>query len=245
VAIEQCLRSDTEMTGIYVETLFQKATEQQYNLDIVKSYFYFAYVSDVEGSYDQAIEYLYKALDIELTKEESEFLSRVYSLRGKLNEQYERNLEALDDFRTSQRIAITFNNDVGKANAIANLGKLHRKTEEYHKALENSKKAYEITKNTGYKDEISRINIIMGLGGAYLKLKQSDSALIYIEKGIERSRYIFDDEGVSYFYIDYGIAYFLKKEYLTAWDYFDKAEEIIKELGNNMRLVEVYYYVAK
>ncbi len=245
ICIEEYLRSDAEITNLNIDIFHERAIKQLHKLNIAKSYFYYSYLADVEGSHQEAITYIYKALKVNLNEEESEFLFRIYSLRGKLHEQYGKESKALDDFLTSQKIAVKYNNDVGRANAITNLGKLRRKAEEYRSALEHSKKAYKIAMKPDYTDEISRINIIMGVGGAYLKLKQPDSALIYINKGIERSRVFGDNEGVSYFYIDYGIAYLLKGNYLKALDYFEKAEKIILEIKNQMRLVEVYYYIAK
>lgn len=243
--IEECLRSSPELTDFYIDILLDRASKQLHNLHLAKSYFYYGYVADVKGEYKKAEEYVYMALSVDLNNKESEFLFRIYSLRGKLREQYGKNEAALDDFKTSLRISKKYNNDIGKANAIANLGKMHRKADEYHKALEYSKKAYAIAMKPLYDDEISRINIIMGVGGANLKLKRPDSAIVYINKGIKRSLDYGDTEGVSYFYIDYGIANFIKKEYIKARDYFEKAEEIIQGLANEKRLIEVYYYIAK
>lgn len=243
--IEECLRSSPELTNLYVDILQDRAAKQLHNLHFAKSYFYYGYVADVKGEYNKAEDYVYMALSVDLNDEESEFLFRIYSLRGKLREQYGSDEDALDDFKTSLNISKKYNNDVGKANAIANLGKLQRKANRYHKALEHSKKAYSIAMKPNYGDEISRINIIMGVGGAYLKLKKPDSAIAYINKGIKRSFDFGDIEGVSYFYIDYGIANFIKKEYIKARDYFEKAEEIIQGLSNDKRLIQVYYRIAK
>ncbi|WP_298427703.1 tetratricopeptide repeat protein [uncultured Kordia sp.] len=254
--IEEYLRSDQEdVTNLYINTLYERALKQLNSLNIVKSYFYYAYAEDVKGKYKDASEYIYKALGtgIELNEKDSEFLFRVYSLRGKIREQETEDSLAHKDFKTSLDISIKYNNDVGEANAIANLGKLRRKAKEYLQALAHYKTAYEIAIKTDNETtiktddfyEISRINIIMGVGGSYLKLKQPDSALKYIEKGIKRSRNYGDIEGVSYFYNDYGIAYELKKEYKKALEYFEKAEKIILEFKNKVRTIEVYYHIAK
>lgn len=243
--IKSSLRSDTKKTKRYIDVLHNRALKESNNLLKVKSYFYYAYVADIVGDYTEAKDYITKALEIKLTKKETEFLFRVYSLRGKVYEQCGNDTLALRDFKTSLSISKKYDNDFGKSIAIANIGKLRRKANHYITALEHYKMAYALTKKPNYPHEISRINIIMGLGGTYLKLKQPDSALIYINKGIKRSRDIDDVEGVSYFYIDYGIAYFLKKDYPKALDYFYKAEEIIKEFSNEKRLIEVYYYIAK
>jgi len=245
VCIEEYLRSDLEKTKFYIDILQKKAFKELSNLNIAKSYFYYAYVADVEGSYQETIKYIYKAIKVDLNEEESEFLFRIYSLRGKAHEQYGNKVEAMLDFKTSLSISEKYDNDIGKANAIANFGKLRRKANEYRQALEHYKRAHKIAMKHGYDDEISRINIIMGVGGSYLKLKQPDSALNYINRGIKRSRNYGDKEGVSYFYNDYGIAYSLKREYPKALEYFDKAEKIILELKNQMRVIEVYYHIAK
>ncbi|WP_046758483.1 helix-turn-helix domain-containing protein [Kordia jejudonensis] len=243
--IDICLRSDIETTKHYIDILHERASKELNNLNSVKSYFYYAYAADVEGNYQKTLDYIYKALKIDLNLEETEFLLRVYSLRGKAHEQFGNDSLALMDFRTSLDISNKYDNDFGKSIAIANFGKLRRKANEYQQALAHYKTAHEIAMKPNYEKEIARINIIMGLGGTYLRLKQPDSALIYIDNGIKRSRDYGDLEGVSYFYVDYGIAYLLKKRYARALQYLENAEEIIKNFTNEKRLIEVYYYMAK
>lgn len=238
-------QSDYEEIQLYINTLHTRAKKYLLNSYLVKSYYHFAYTEDVRGEYIEAIKYLYKALEVDLNDDEYESVFSIYTLRGKVYEQCGDDVKAFNDFETSLKIAEKHNDDARRAIAIANYGKIRRKAGEYHQALEHYKRALKIAMESDSIKEIPRINMIMGVGGSFLKLKKPDSALYYINRGIKKSRDINDIEGISYFYNDYGMAYILKEEYTKAIEYFEKAERITKELTNEKRLIEIYYNIAK
>ena len=155
------------------------------------------------------------------------------------------NKKALELYLKALDIANAQNDIQLKIKAKANIAKIKRRMEFFDEALEIYKNNAELAEQYQFEDPLIAINSYMGVGGTFLRLQQPDSTLYYSKIGLQKSLEINDDEGVSYFYIDFGIAYFIKGDFEVAIDYLTKAEKITKRLNNQKRLTEIYYYIGK
>lgn len=128
--------------------------------------------------------------------------------------------------------------------AYANMAKIMRNAKRFEEALEIYKKSYRQRELLSIKDKnIARV--LMGIGGTFLKMQEPDSALYYSKKGFEISKSINDKSGESFFQHDFGVAYYLKKDYTKALQHLDTAKTYITFLKNDERLSETLFNIGR
>ncbi len=76
----------------------------------------------------------------------------------------------------------TFKNDKQLGDTYHNLGEIYNDRKEYNEAITNHKRSLELSKNTGYK--IGVRNATESLSNLYFKLKQVDSAYLYLRESM-------------------------------------------------------------
>ncbi|MBC8756357.1 helix-turn-helix domain-containing protein [Kordia sp. YSTF-M3] len=88
------------------------------------------------------------------------------------------------------------------------------------------------------------INYHMFLAKAYQAEKELDSALLYIDKGINIADYYNDIEGTAYLFELKGKAYTAKKLFPEAYENLIKAKDIFETLENNKQVSKIIYLLA-
>lgn len=128
--------------------------------------------------------------------------------------------------------------------AYVNMAKIMRNAKRFDEALKIYKKSYKQRKSLNIKEKnIARI--LMGIGGTFLKMQEPDSALYYSRKGFKISKSINDKSGESFFQHDFGVAYYLKKDYTKALQHLDTAKSYIISLKNDERLSETLFNTGR
>ncbi len=245
VFINQHKYSNPDLANKYAEILLEKSKNNNDKRGVYDAYIQKSRIANIEGNYSLAIQHADAAiLTADALKDD---ILKAFPLLIKGNAivylgdnkgALENYLKALDIGNSSKEIEII-------VRAKANIAKVKRRMEFYEEALEIYKNNALLAEKHTFKDELVAINSYMGIGGTFLRLQQPDSTLHYSKIGLQKSLAINDDEGVSYFYIDIGIAYFIKGDFEIAVDYLQKAEKITKGLNNQKRLTEIYYYIGK
>lgn len=140
--------------------------------------------------------------------------------------------------------AATKNNKKEIFLARANMAKILRNAKRYEEALKIYKESYKQRESLKIQPKnIARV--LMGIGGTFLKLQEADSALYYSRKGFQISTSINDKSGESFFHHDFGVAYYLKKDYEKALQHLDTAKTYITYLKNDERLSETLFNIGR
>ena len=224
---------DIDRAILYTKTLLQFAINT--NDEKMKQYahLHIALNADIKGDHETAIRYT--KLCLTYFKKDKRFIYLefdTHSLLGRILEQLGKDKAATANFLAAQAIAEKLENPKLLSSVTRNLGKMKRKAGRFEDALADYKKAnYIYPKRKSY----------MGIGGSYLKLNQPDSAIVYSNKGLQKALHEENTLHTSYYYIDIGIAYFLKQNYSASLKNLQSAKSLIH---NEKRLVEVYYYIG-
>ncbi len=243
--ITQQKHSNPDLAKKYTHILLEKSKRSNDLKGVFDAYFQNGRIANIEGNYELAITYCDSAIVTAKQLKNDISLAEAYLTKGNATVYLGNNKEALASYLKALEIANQKKNIELKIRAKANIAKIKRRMEFFEEALEIYKNNAQLAEQYQFEDQLIAINSYMGIGGTFLRLQQPDSTLHYSKIGLQKSLAINDDEGVSYFYIDIGIAYFIKGDFEIAIDYLSKAEKITKGLNNKKRLTEIYYYIGK
>ncbi|WP_420571603.1 helix-turn-helix domain-containing protein [Kordia sp.] len=237
--------SNPDLAKKYAKILLEKSKKSNNIKGIFNAHFQNARIAMIEGNYSITIQYCDSAIMNAQKLKNDVSLADSYLTKGTAIVYLGDNKKALEMYLKALDIANKLNDIQLKIKAKANIAKIKRRMEFFDEALEIYKNNVRLAEKHQFEDQLIAINSYMGVGGTFLRLKKPDSTLHYAKIGLQKSLAINDDEGVSYFYIDIGIAYFIKGDFEIAIDYLKKAEKITKDLNNQKRLTEIYYYIGK
>jgi tetratricopeptide (TPR) repeat protein len=237
--------SNPELSKKYARILIAKSKNEQDSIQLFNAYAQCCKISNIEGNYEEAIKHCDSAIVTAKALKNQLFLAEVYLTKGNAIVYLGDNKEALANYLNALDIAKILNDIEFEIATKANIAKIKRRMGFYEEALSIYKNNANLAEQHDFDNKLILINAHMGIGGTYLRLQEPDSTLHYAEIGLQKSLAINDDEGVSYFYIDIGIAHFIKGDFEVAIDYLKKAEKITKGLNNQNRLTEIYYYIGK
>ncbi len=243
--IIQQKHSNPDLAKKYTQILLEKSRSSNDLKGIFEAHFQNGRIANIEGNYSLAIQHCDSAITTAKKLKNDISLAEAYLTKGNAIVYLGDNKEALACYLKALDIANLRNDIELKIRAKANIAKIKRRMEFFEEALEIYKNNAQLAEQYQFEDQLIVINSYMGIGGTFLRLHQPDSTLHYSKIGLQKSLAINDDEGVSYFYIDIGIAYFIKGDFEVAIDYLTKAEKITKGLNNQKRLTEIYYYIGK
>lgn len=242
--IYNVIDEDVHKAEIYIDTLLIKATTTDNVLLKAELYLRKGVLLTKKGEFNNALDTLVSGVnlikDIKGLPLKNLFLLRignVYALADKSDiamSYYTKVYEDASAKNTKKELILS----------SINMAKLMRNAERYEKALEMYKVAYKQTAQIDMK-ESNVARILMGIGGTYLKLHQPDSAIYYSEKGYKISKSINDKTGESFFHHDFGVAYYLKKEYSKGLQYLDSARIYIEAIKNDERLSETLFNTGR
>lgn len=237
--------SNPELSKKYARILVAKSKKEQDSIQLFNAHAQSCKIANILGDYEEAIKHCDSAIVTAKALKNQLFLAEVYLTKGNAIIYLGDNKEALANYLNALDIAKQQNAVEFEVAAQANIAKIKRRMGFYEEALSIYKSNASLAEQHSFENKMILINAYMGIGGTYLRLQQPDSTHKYSEIGLQKSLAINDLEGVSYFYIDIGIAHFIKGNFETAIDYLKKAEKIAKGLNNQNRLTEIYYYIGK
>lgn len=237
--------SNPELAKKYARILVVKSKKTKDSIHLYRGYVQCCKIASIEGNYELAIQLCDSAMTVAEKMNNQIFLAQAHLANGNAEVYLGNNKKALDNYIKTLNIAEKIKALKYELAAKANIAKIKRRMGFYEEALSIYKNNVLLASQHNFDNKTMLINSYMGVGGTFLRLQQPDSTLKYAEIGLQKSLAINDMEGVSYFYIDIGIAHFIKGSFETAIDYLKKAEKITKGLNNQNRLTEIYYYIGK
>jgi len=240
--IGENINNDFEKATAYSNQLISYALRQEDSVTVAKAYLQKGIILTKKGSYQTAIDTLRKGLtyieNIDV-REKNLFLLRI----GNAYVQDKKDETALMYYTQVQEDAFSKNKKKDRVKALINIAKIKRNAGNFEEALRDYQSSYKKAVALDMKKPVIA-RTLMGIGGTYLTMHQPDAALQYSRKGYEISKAIDDKVGMSYFDVDFGIAYYLKGDYETSLGYLKKAQTFIKAVNNEKRLPETLFYVG-
>jgi AraC-like DNA-binding protein len=133
-------------------------------------------------------------------------------------------------------------NDINAYNYISiKKGSIAYELERYQEALKIYK---ENLSKKGF-DNVSKLDIKLGLVKTYINLNKQDSAYVFIKRGIEESRKSNLKEHEIHFLAQLGLIYIDKKDFQNAKITFEKALIIAQEIESNNLITEINIRISK
>ncbi|WP_162820035.1 helix-turn-helix domain-containing protein [Kordia sp. SMS9] len=237
--------SKPQIAKIYTEVYHKKATSEKNQKSIIDSYFYFAFLADVQGKFTESVGLINKGIS-KATTEKDSILIRFYNLRGKAHGQYGKYADAAADFNMALQISQKYHERKGENIAKINIALLQMETKQYHESLKTYHEMFRISEDSTLISENSRNSIIIGISDNFLRTKQLDSARFYLDLGLKESAANNDEESLSYLYPFDALYYYHRGDIPKSLEILKKAKEAILSLQeHDTRNIQVYYYMAQ
>ncbi len=192
-------------------------------------------------AYSRSRYYVDKAIHYSNMIKNDKLLSYAYLRLGNIFLQDWKNQEAIDAYYKSIDYSKKTKNLNFEALALTNSAIIFRRMKEYKKALKTCNsvsKSISASKN--------QINLITVKSEIHLDLKQIDSSLYSINKGIEMSKNLNYNAGLIDLYTKKGIVFCLKNDFENAKKYLINAEKVIQDnnIKNNKLSINLKYAKA-
>ncbi|WP_420571605.1 helix-turn-helix domain-containing protein [Kordia sp.] len=237
--------SDPETARKKAEILLQKS-EVENNLEFIfKAYYQLARIANIQGDYKTGLQFAEKAVIAAEKTGNNVFSSKALMTQGNAHVYLGDDETSLAYYFKALEYAKKSEHVLSQIMARENLAKVKRNVHLNEEALQMFQENFKLCKQHKLEKETIGINTYLGLTGTFLTLSQPDSTLFYAKPGLSYASANKDEEGESYFYIDMGIAHYMKSDFQKAIMYLNKATVITLSLKNKKRLVEVYYYIGK
>lgn len=227
-----------------LQLLQESKKEKNFKL-IFKAYYQLAQIANIQGNYKLGIELAEQAIATAKIIENYTFLSKALLTKGNAYVYLGDDETALKFYLEALSKAKEGNDILCQIMARGNIAKVKRNAHLNEEALRMFQENFALCKQYGFEKQTIGINTYLGLTGTFLTLSKPDSTLFYATSGLSNASQNNDIEGESYFFIDMGIAHYMKSEFTKAITSLKKAKEITLQLKNKKRLVEVYYYIGK
>jgi tetratricopeptide (TPR) repeat protein len=137
---------------------------------------------------------------------------------------------ALENYQLVYPEYLKINDTLNLACIDQNIGNIHYRQTNYRKALNAFFLASATYEKAGHLDEAK--TLLNSIGLTYLKLKIQDSALLFLERGLEYSRENDDRENEMRVQNNLGLLYMEKGRYPRAINCFRKSIQLSKEIVN-------------
>lgn len=118
------------------------------------------------------------------------------------------------------------------AKIIKNLGYIYRQSGFKNTGLKYSYDALHL--NIELRDTVEQMHVLYNIGQAYWDMGKPDSALTYYEKALDISEAL-ENNYTGRIYNDIGINYYEKKNYKTALEYYDQADQFDNSVAMKAR----------
>lgn len=240
---EELRYKKSDSIGILAKEALALSEEIEYEKGIIYSYYNLALHELYQGNTAKSLEFYTKNTD---NRNINKYPSLAIKLYNDMAQAYFIRAEhpkAFEAFLKAKNIAETTYNSYELIRLNSNLGTLFSLLEDYEEAIKYYNEAFsKIDDNT---PDHMRSLIFANLG--YLNLKQNklDSALEYLEKGIQYASNTDYSTIIAFNYISLGDLYNLRKEYSKGLEYYEKAHIEYLKNGDKKGTADLYYGIAK
>jgi len=187
------------------------------------------------GDLNNALLYNYRALEIarDLNNQEGESsalnnIAEIYDEQGNYDKALEYYNKSLQLTSEPSSIATTY----------SNIASVYSDKGDYNKAVEYYKKAIELDQESG--DYHDTAGVMLNLGNAYTDLKNFSEAQYYLQKGLLMMQKLGDKYWEALGYAYFGKLYLAQNKKALSKEYFTKAYNLFKAIGDSGDAQEVY-----
>ncbi|MFT4698175.1 MAG: AraC-like DNA-binding protein [Flavobacteriaceae bacterium] len=218
-----------------------KAKTEKDSIRIAKGYSYLSQISKAS----EALIYLDSTISITKNSQHLNFPGEGYLQKS--NYLFNRGgfKESLKNAILAYHSAENKKNIDQQISALHQINKINELWGDYREALDAEFLAYNLLQENLSDALFSEhyLYALEGIGKSYVRLKKSDSALIYFKKGINESLKRKDSSSYYAFVSRTGMALYVKEQYKAALDSLKKGD-INREMYNNSYLPFYYFYVG-
>jgi len=159
-----------------------------------------------EGKYDSASRYQYFALRQYTLAADTNGMAKICENLGSINEDLARYDSAMYFFTKAQHLYELTHSDIDKIEVLNNIGDIWRKTGDFRKGLEYSRRALAIAQDNKEQYQVS--SAYRDIAKAYNSLNINDSAFYFLELSRKYLLQIYSEENnrqVAFFQVQYDI----------------------------------------
>lgn len=226
-------------TGLYYNDLaLQLAKKLDFKKGFSGVYGNTAFFCQTRADYAKALEYYFKALNIDEAINNVNGVARntggignIYWLKG----DYKKSLEY---YEKALRLADSLGNKSIASVQLANIGNIYFKNADFKKAREYYSKALDIGEKLGDMRLIA--NMFGNIGGTYSEMGNNKMAMVFCFKALELSKKNGNKYGIISHHLAVGQIYTLQKEYKNAYDHFLQARTLADSINAKNDLHDLY-----
>ncbi|MWB96554.1 helix-turn-helix domain-containing protein [Flavobacterium sp. GA093] len=240
-SVKTLLYTNPTKAKYYSHKLLKYSKSNDLEEDEARAYCFLADLSGALTQKDSAFYYfdkaIYKANDIDNEKLEMVFkINKANYLFNEFDFQ-----EALNLYEECSTLSKKLKDNNAYNYISIKKGSIAYELERYQDAL----KIYKENLNKKGFDDVSKLDIKLGLVKTYINLNKQDSAHIFIKSGIEESQKSNLKEHEIHFLSQQGLIYIDNKDYSNAKITFDKALLIAQKIQSNTLITEINIKISK
>ncbi len=235
---------DTTTSVLYINTYIKKGIDDE---DMIKKARGYTFLSRYQKDAELKLQYLDSAISLSKNLTNEYFPAFPYSIKGKFYYDRLNFKKALDAFFESLKYAKRNNSTYYKYAAKRNIALIKNKLGKYDEALKGFKECldYCYLPKIGIKDSTSYLLIVADIAETYQNMGRIDSSSVYIQKGLELSKYVPEYDFYQYFVFRSGIDQYYLQNYKAALDSLQKSAYAASNMLNENNVLEAYLFSAK
>lgn len=240
-SVKTLLYTDPTKAKFYCHKVLNYAKSNNLVDEEAKSYCFLADLSGALTQKDSAFYYFDKAIQktIQSKNRKLEMVFKINKANYLFNEFNFQ--EALTLYEECSELSKELKDTEAYDYIATKKGSIAYELERYQEAL----KIFKENLNKKSFNNISRLNIKLGLVKTYINLNKQDSASIFVKSGIDESRKSNLKEHEIHFLIQEGLINIDKKKYPEAQAIFDKALSIAEKIQSKHLITEINIKVSK
>lgn len=242
--IQEVLEVAPEKHKMYEQELLKRSNTDTEKID---RYTELGRAFIVQGNYELSDYYFKKGITYAQTTQDSQKLSRLYTLLGNSKLMTWRNQEVLDAYYEALEFAQKKDGIDDRVVIIQpNIAIIRRRMKQLGQALEACNEALAIIPYTAFNNQRNHVNLLTIVSEVHLDLEHYDTVLKYVNQGLSMSNELGYKEGLIDLYTKKGAVYFHKKEYEQSLQYLKTADRIYKEssINNKTFMININYFLA-
>lgn len=215
---------DFEKALLYLQEAFLLSTEHGNKEGIAASLLWQGRAYYYKDAYEIAFRYLERAGQMYYNLGSDIGLANYYFAKGAINRIIGNNLQALQDFQHMIGYSKLAESDDLLALGYLSLGSFYIDRAELSLARKYLHEALNISERIG--DQTKSAIVLTNLGRSFTQIHAPDSALYFLEKGLEIRKALKQDRGIANSLYEMGKAYLIKKDPKQALDHFDASKDL-------------------
>ncbi len=222
--------ADPEMATNYANDALTLGNHIGFKKEVARSYNSIGVINDIQGNYEEALEYYFKSLAIKEEIDDKRGISGAYNNIGLIHKNQGNHTLALEYYFKSLEIAEQIDNKKGMALAYNNIGIINANQQHHEEALKYYFKSLKLRKEIG--DTRGEAGSYNNIGNVYDNQGNYQQALQYYFKGLNLNNEYGYKYGALRASVNIGTVYNRTGEHQLALDKFTSSLQMAEETGD-------------